>query len=343
MAIMLEQLELLPGQHVLEIGAGTGYNAALLGHLVTPGGQVVTVDIDEDIVLAARAHLAAAGSENVQVVQADGGEGYAPGAPYDRVILSVGAWDITPAWLEQLLPGGRLVLPLRVAHGVQKSVAFDRTAPGSEPRLVSRSARDCGFMVLRGAFAGPQVITTLGPTPGLTLITPGQVPASADQVYGWLMAGAERRTTGLQTTETEVLGSLALWLDLHAANVASLTIEGAPPPPGGWPCLFRYGANQPACFTFQLLTAAGMAVLDGRDHAASDTSPFELMVLVYGPQGDALAEELLALLLDWEAAGRPSSRRLRLRVYGPDVLLTLAPGEVLVPKRWTQLVVDWPS
>src|SRR5215831_2223712 len=57
MAIMLEQLRLEPGQHVLEIGAGTGYNAALIAHIVGEYGSVITIDIDEDTVANARAHL----------------------------------------------------------------------------------------------------------------------------------------------------------------------------------------------------------------------------------------------------------------------------------------------
>jgi len=350
MAIMLEQLNLLPGQQVLEIGAGTGYNAALLGWLVGPNGQVVTVDIDEDIVAAARVHLEAAGSANVQVVCADGGAGYPPAAPYDRIILTVGAWDITPAWFEQLRPGGRLVMPLRVGNGAQKSVAFDRSPPRSEPRLVSQSARDCGFMHLRGAFAGPEVMTPIGPASGLTVISSGPMPLPAERVYQWLMAGAERKGTGLQTTEEEVFGSLSLWLGLHTTHLATLSIEGAPPPPGGWPCLFRFGVNPPTCFTFELLAAGGMAILEGRDDATidqakpkSELGPFELKVLRYGPQGDQLAEELVQLLTGWHAAGRPSSAKLRLRVYGPEVPLTLSPGEALLQKRWTQMVVDWPS
>src|SRR5437764_1268308 len=68
MAIMLEQLELLPGQRVLEIGAGTGYNAALMAHIVGDTGQVVTVDLDDDTAERAREHLAAAGFDGVQVV-----------------------------------------------------------------------------------------------------------------------------------------------------------------------------------------------------------------------------------------------------------------------------------
>ncbi|HXV98758.1 MAG TPA: methyltransferase domain-containing protein, partial [Anaerolineae bacterium] len=76
MAIMLEQLDLKPGHRVLEIGAGTGYNAALMAHIVGKMGQVITIDLEEDIVAAAREHLAAAGFHQVQVLCRDGVTGY---------------------------------------------------------------------------------------------------------------------------------------------------------------------------------------------------------------------------------------------------------------------------
>ena len=111
MAIMLEQLGLVPGHRVLEIGTGTGCNAALMACLVGEQGSVVTMDIDADLVARARENLAAAGYPDVTVL-GDGGFG-APGyAPYDRVIVTAGAWDLAPDWLAQLGPGGRLVLPL---------------------------------------------------------------------------------------------------------------------------------------------------------------------------------------------------------------------------------------
>src|SRR3984957_20846224 len=72
MAIMLAQLGLAPGQRVLEIGAGTGYNAALMKHIVGPSGHVVSVDIEPDLVVAARDHLASAGYPDVTVGAADG-------------------------------------------------------------------------------------------------------------------------------------------------------------------------------------------------------------------------------------------------------------------------------
>ena len=146
MAIMLEQLRVKPGQRVLEIGAGTGYNAALLAHLVERGGVVVTLDYDEDICADARRHLKAAGIEWVEVVQADGARGWAPGSPYDRIELTVGADDVSQAWFDQLAEDGRLVVPLQLAGPLQLSVGFRR----KPDRLISDTVTYCGFMPLRG-------------------------------------------------------------------------------------------------------------------------------------------------------------------------------------------------
>src|SRR5262249_31731364 len=91
MAIMLEQLELEPGLSVLEIGAGTGYNAALMAHLVGEAGTVTTVDLDADLVDGARAHLAAAGLEGVRVGLGDGGPRCPGRPPYGPVLPPVRA------------------------------------------------------------------------------------------------------------------------------------------------------------------------------------------------------------------------------------------------------------
>lgn len=149
MAVMLEQLALESGHRVLEIGAGTGYNAALMAHLVGETGQIITVDLDEDTIENARQCLARA--SNVQVICADGWFGYPEAAPYDRIILTVGAWDIAIAWQEQLKPDGRLVLPLTLRDNVQLTVAFE----WADDCLESVSMSNCGFMKLRGAFAHP--------------------------------------------------------------------------------------------------------------------------------------------------------------------------------------------
>jgi protein-L-isoaspartate(D-aspartate) O-methyltransferase len=109
-AMMLEPTGIEPGMRVLEVGSG-GVNAALIAELAGPGGQVTTVDIDPDVTARARACLDAAGYGRVRVVLADAEHGVPGGAPYDRIIITAGAWDIPPAWISQLAPGGRLVVP----------------------------------------------------------------------------------------------------------------------------------------------------------------------------------------------------------------------------------------
>ena len=144
-AFMLEQLQVAPGMRVLEIGAGTGYNAALLSELVGPTGSVTTIDIDPQITAEASAHLAAAGYPAAHVVTGDGAVGWPLGAPYDRIELTVGASDIAPAWFEQLAEGGVLTLPLWLGAS-DVSVAFRK----QDGALVSESLTSCGFMRLRG-------------------------------------------------------------------------------------------------------------------------------------------------------------------------------------------------
>ena len=149
-AIMLQQLRVEPGMRVLEIGAGTGYNAALLAELVGPSGEVTTVDIGEEIAAEARERLARAGYPRATVIVADGAAGWPPNAPYDRIELTVGASDITPAWYEQLRDGGLMTLPLWLGVS-DASVAFRKRDGVYGGALVSESLAPCGFMRLRGS------------------------------------------------------------------------------------------------------------------------------------------------------------------------------------------------
>ncbi|MFW5421052.1 methyltransferase, FxLD system [Nocardiopsis sp. CNT-189] len=148
-ALMLDQLQAGPGHRVLELGAGTGYNAALLSRLVGPYGHVTTLDVDDDLVEGARAHLAAAGSTNVDVVTRDGARGYAEGAPYDRIIATVSAHGIPRAWLDQLVPGGRLVTPQRLKGSVSRSIAYEK----HDGRWVSVGSQMNTFVPLRRGIA----------------------------------------------------------------------------------------------------------------------------------------------------------------------------------------------
>jgi protein-L-isoaspartate(D-aspartate) O-methyltransferase len=143
MARMLERLALEPGQRVLEIGAGTGYNAALLKTLVGPRGRVVSVDVDPELARGARRTLAGYG---VRVVAGDGRAGWERGAPYDRIVATVSTGDVPRAWRDQLVDGGLLELPLGLPRGEQVVATFRRDGA----HLHSVALVPGGFMALRG-------------------------------------------------------------------------------------------------------------------------------------------------------------------------------------------------
>lgn len=150
-AMMLEQLDVRPGHNVLEIGAATGINAALLAELADTTGSVTTIEIDPELADGARAALAGAAYDAVTVVCGDGADGHAAAAPYDRIIVTAGAWDISAAWWSELAVGGRIVVPLVLhASGLTRSIAFHKTSPD---RMVSDSVRVCGFIGMRGTLS----------------------------------------------------------------------------------------------------------------------------------------------------------------------------------------------
>lgn len=107
---MLDQLDVHRGHHVLKIGAGTGFNGAVIGELVGPGG--VTFDVDPDVAMLAPGNLGAAGHHRVEVRTGDGRSVRRLGTRRP-IIGTTGVWDPPPGWTAQLAAGGRLVVPLR--------------------------------------------------------------------------------------------------------------------------------------------------------------------------------------------------------------------------------------
>jgi protein-L-isoaspartate(D-aspartate) O-methyltransferase len=346
MAIMLEQLGLEPGQKVLEIGAGTGYNAALMAHLVGETGKVISVDIDEDIIEAARRNLVSAGLERVQVVCADGGYGYSEIAPYDRIILTVGTGDIPPPLWDQLSPGGRLVLPLEISAG-QKSIAFERKGD----HLASLSIVDCGFMMLQGAFAASQGRRVqIGAEPGLFLDIRSKVHPDGVAVYTWLTSPWEDRETGVKIKLREFFRGLRLWLALQEPGSCELVATGERADAGLVPPLVAFGGGCRSSSTVVLLGARGMAalmrppeepvtLLDMNNLFESD-SPFPLVVRQFG-EDEIPARRLLHAVQSWEIAGRPNSDGLQVRVYPKEVGYSAKEGEFIVEKEWMWLVLEW--
>ena len=372
MTIMLEQLGVAPGHRVLEIGAGTGYNAALLAHLAGVSGSVTTVDVDDDIVSAAREHLAACGYGRVSVVHGDGGLGWLPGAPYDRIIATVGAWDILPAWLDQLSPGGLLVLPLAIRPAMQYSIAFERVAD----HLESRSLRPCGFMRLRGAFAGPETLMPIGEGRDLFAET-GPRPPGGERLGELLGPPGERLDRGITVTLSELWGGLGLWLASHEPGLGRLSGRGVRSLAGPASSIVvggRMGA-------LMLVSAHGCAIATRPDDPGETTEeaagekaadpaaaaklearlrkPFELAAWPFGRDGAGLAARLARHAQDWAAAGRPSPSDLTVTAYpaemggvtgtartvgtGGTAGATMTSGQryAVINKQYTRLLLTW--
>lgn len=126
-ALMTEQLELSSESKVLEIGTGSGYQAAVLAHL-TP--HVYTVEIIKPLAVRAARTLTEQGYASVQTRRADGYFGWAEHAPYDAVIVTCAAGHLPPPLWEQLKPGGRIVIPIGSPHEVQRLVLLTKTPEG---------------------------------------------------------------------------------------------------------------------------------------------------------------------------------------------------------------------
>jgi protein-L-isoaspartate(D-aspartate) O-methyltransferase len=142
MAEMLEDLRLAPDLNVLEIGAGTGYNAALLAHRV---GKVISLEIDGRVLAEAAEHLRAFPDRRVELRHGDGRLGCPEEAPFDRILVTAAALDLEPVWLEQLAVGGLLLAPLDLAPGLAYLVCGTCRDGVFEGRLT----RPAYFMPLR--------------------------------------------------------------------------------------------------------------------------------------------------------------------------------------------------
>ncbi|HEX2143081.1 MAG TPA: methyltransferase, FxLD system [Glycomyces sp.] len=320
-AEMLEQLDVRPGHRVLEIGAGTGYNAALLDALVGPEGEVTTVDIDLDTVQRARKALDEVGCDRVRVVQGDGELGFPDGAPYDRLIATVGTWDLPPAWWRQLAEGGRLVAPLSI-RGCEHSVAFDYV--GGVMR--SRSIVSCGFMPMRGL--GGQEGQTVELSEGRILTFHVDREVEAEGAIGALDGHGTTVWTPLRLKANEDASQLSLWLACAFAGYGRMSA------PFG-----DHGQRR------LLMRWANPAVVEGQDFAyvvcrkAGDGH--EIGVRGHGPGGSALAVRVADEVRVWDRECR-DGLRLQItahRAGDQGAEDANAKPRFTVPKRHTRLEI----
>ncbi|WP_426638065.1 methyltransferase, FxLD system [Planosporangium sp. 12N6] len=315
----------LLGRHVLEIGSG-GYNAALLRELVGPAGSVTTVDIDRDVTDRATACLAAAGYDDVRVVCADAEQPIGDGRAYDLIIVTVGAWDIPPAWTGQLAETGTLVVPLRT-FGMTRSWALRRAGD----RLVSHSQRLCGFVSMQGAGAHEMRYVDIAAGVHLRLdelgqqIDPAAVGALLSQppAVEWAGASLPART---------VLADLDLWLAARITDAGQqfvvLTAQQEAIDAGLVTPAWRFGT--PA------------ALHDGsfcyRSALSWTGDLFDVGARAHGRDADATAEQMVEHMRAWVDASGPSPVLHILPAGTPDGDL---PAGTVLDKRHSRVVLTF--
>ena len=143
-AYMTELLEIDPTSKVLEIGTGSGYQAAVLAHL-TP--QVYTMEIIEPLLERARGLLAEEGYDAIQTRHGDGYYGWPEAGPFDAIIVTCAAGHLPPLLWSQLKPGGRIVIPIGEMTGVQRLVVVRKAADGER---TSRTVMPVRFVPMTG-------------------------------------------------------------------------------------------------------------------------------------------------------------------------------------------------
>lgn len=143
-ALMTDLARVEPGHKVLEVGTGSGYQAAVMAHLVR---AVYTIEIIEPLGLQARQRLQKLGYDNIQVRLGDGYHGWEEHAPYDAILVTAAASHIPPPLIRQLKAGGRMVIPVGAAFMVQQLMLVEKNLDGT---VSTRQILPVAFVPLTG-------------------------------------------------------------------------------------------------------------------------------------------------------------------------------------------------
>ncbi|WP_157876937.1 methyltransferase, FxLD system [Streptomyces graminilatus] len=324
-AEMLEAAQVASGMTVLEVGSG-GCNAALLAELVGDQSLVTTIDIDPDISARARKQLEEAGYGRVRVQEADGSKPIkdAPAQGFDRIIVTVGAADLSAAWLDQLAPEGRLVVPLRF-RGLSRTIAFAR----EREHLRSDTLIVSGFVAMQGDSAhAPHVVRLSGAD--VRLVVDEDQPVDDKALAQAFTGPRHEQWTGVELSGSEgLLPRLEVWLAGAIAPYGRLRATKVAADRGlvGW----VLDKGMPAVWNHDSL-----AYLTLRRDPDIPQESYELGVIAHGPSREHLAVHLADAVDRFDREARTTGQPV-VRAYRHDD--KEVPDEVTVDKPSVRLVV----
>ncbi|MYT68322.1 MULTISPECIES: methyltransferase, FxLD system [unclassified Streptomyces] len=322
---MLEQAKIKPGMNVLEIGSG-GLNAAYLAELVGPEGSVTTVDIDPEVTERAERLLLENGYDRVRVVTADAAEPVPGLGVADVILVTVGAWDIPPAWTHQLNPQGRLVVPLRT-RGLTRSVAF--VLDGDH--LESESAKVCGFVPMQGATEHHEQLLLVAGTEEIGLRFDDGVPIKPSQLDDAVTTPRIETWTGVTIGRREPLATLQMHLAITVPGFCIMSVDAEK----------DSGIVAPTKLGFSLAAVSddSFAYLV---HRPSGDTDVEYGVHALGRHAQQLADNLTESLRDW-AAHRRGGPVPVIRAYPASTPDDQIVGDRVIDKVHSRISLSWPA
>jgi protein-L-isoaspartate(D-aspartate) O-methyltransferase len=324
-AMMLEQAKVRPRKRVLEIGSG-GLNASYLAELVGPEGEVTTVDIDPEVTDRARRLLDEHGYKQVRVVCADSAEPIPELGQVDVIMVTAGAWDIPPAWIEQLAPGGRLVVPLRV-RSLTRSVAFIRVGD----HLESESAKVCGFVPMQGSAAHQEELLLVTGTPEIGLRFDDGLPSDPSLLDNAVRTPRVELWTGVPIGVSELLDTLQMHL--------AITLPGF--------CIMAVDPDLDSGIVAPVNKGFSLAAVDGPNFAyltirrTEDNKHVEFGVHALGPDAQSFADTVAEHVRDWARERRGGPHPV-IRVYPAGTPNDQVPGDRVIDKVHSRISLSWP-
>jgi protein-L-isoaspartate(D-aspartate) O-methyltransferase len=291
---MLDLLRLKRGHKVFELGAGSGWSAALMGRVVGPEGHVYSLEIIPEVAKAAAETIERLGIRNVEIIAADGGEGYAAGAPYDRVIFAAGTYDLPRPFYEQTTDGALLLAVIKNEGGGDNLFLLRREAD----HFASLDSMPCGFVQLRGKYS----IDSLEPITVEALPEWGELRhQEVSRVPFWWGGkgkdGVVWRTLGIRS-----------FLSITEPSYRAFKVA-------------KTDRRSREEHYFGLWIPAGRSLVLARDD----------QLIAYGTA--AAVERMLHKVNQWVGLGMPTGASFALRIYPCHVAVTTSENEWLVTRR----------